>query len=190
MKCPKCGKEMTHNFCMFCGYMTNGNYIQTKKEKVTELERILGDDYFRFTRMDSHGGLLLLGPLYLCYLNFFFLGFFLGLLDLWVTYRVFVMLYVEVFPEMFPYCLFIFVLYLLLNRTFWMAIVRGIYYLYLRWKMFFQKKASSSQEEYENNLPLLKKVSKKKPALALLLLLALVLYIAYRVHYHGFYWWQ
>ena len=31
MKCPNCGKEMTKDFCMFCGYMSNGNYIKKKK---------------------------------------------------------------------------------------------------------------------------------------------------------------
>ena len=45
MKCPKCGKPMTKYFCLYCGYMENGNTI-TKAEKnpsATDIEIYLGE---------------------------------------------------------------------------------------------------------------------------------------------------
>ena len=47
MKCPKCGKPMTRSFCLYCGYMENGNTI-TKAEKnpsATDIEIYLGDRF-------------------------------------------------------------------------------------------------------------------------------------------------
>ena len=33
MKCPNCNFKMKKNFCTHCGYMTNGNFINTKNCK-------------------------------------------------------------------------------------------------------------------------------------------------------------
>ena len=46
MKCPKCGKPLHKDFCMYCGYMANGNIIDTKKKiEASKLEKYLGNDF-------------------------------------------------------------------------------------------------------------------------------------------------
>ncbi len=44
MKCPNCKKKMKRNFCIYCGYMNNGNFINNKPFviKETDLELFLG----------------------------------------------------------------------------------------------------------------------------------------------------
>ena len=74
MKCPKCGKKMTKDFCMFCGYMLNGNYIHKTNYKVNDLAKALGDDYDKVIRNENKFLIFFLGPLYFAYRNYFFLG--------------------------------------------------------------------------------------------------------------------
>ena len=56
MKCTNCGQEMhERNFCIFCGYMKNGNFISKKrKETLEDLERYLDKDYQKVLRNETY----------------------------------------------------------------------------------------------------------------------------------------
>ena len=46
MKCPNCNFKMKRNFCTHCGYMTNVNFINTKKlQEYSLLELYFGKYY-------------------------------------------------------------------------------------------------------------------------------------------------
>lgn len=75
MKCPNCGKLMKKNFCLFCGYMTNGNIVKKNTNYIfSDLEIYLGKDYDKIYRNNTYFSTFLFGPLYLCYRGFFILG--------------------------------------------------------------------------------------------------------------------
>lgn len=87
MNCPNCHKPMTENYCMFCGYMKNGNFVKSKSNpKITDEEKYLGLEYDQILHQKSFLANLILGPLYLCYRKFFWTGFFLGILEILFLY--------------------------------------------------------------------------------------------------------
>lgn len=88
MICPNCGKKSNNSsFCMFCGYLTNGNFIDNNHAKVrSDLEIYLDDDYFVVTRNTNYITTFILGPLYMCYKNKFLIGFILGIIDSLLVY--------------------------------------------------------------------------------------------------------
>ncbi len=88
MKCPKCGKPLHKDFCMHCGYMLNGNVIDTKKKiEASKLEKYLGDDFDKIIHNENIKQVFILGPLYFSYRNFLFLGTSLTLLDIYLIYK-------------------------------------------------------------------------------------------------------
>lgn len=81
MKCPRCGKKMSkdssHTFCTHCGYLDDGKQIHGYgDEKASDLEIYLGKDFDKIWRNENWFTSLVLGPLYLCYRGFIFLGLF------------------------------------------------------------------------------------------------------------------
>ncbi len=88
MKCPKCGKPLHKDFCMYCGYMANGNIIDTKKKiEASKLEKYLGNDFETIIHNENAKEIFILGPLYFSYRNYFVLGTVLTLLDVYIIYN-------------------------------------------------------------------------------------------------------
>ena len=76
-KCPNCEKRLTRNFCMHCGYMTSGFFIDVKKPKsITDIEVYLDERYDKMNRNKNSFVTFLLGPLYFCYNKFLLAGLF------------------------------------------------------------------------------------------------------------------
>lgn len=146
MKCPKCGKKMTKDFCMFCGYMLNGNYIHKTNYKVNDLAKALGDDYDKVIRNENKFLIFFLGPLYFAYRNYFFLGAILEFLDL-VSYffamRGIVVMLGQILSNYFLY-LFLF-FYFILNKLFWIIFCNPIY------KFLINRKIDKIKKQYGKN---------------------------------------
>ena len=60
MKCPKCGKPINQKanksfYCLFCGYMENGNTITKTKKNISasDLEIYLGDRFDKVYRNEN-----------------------------------------------------------------------------------------------------------------------------------------
>ena len=82
MKCPNCNFKMKRNFCTHCGYMTNGNFINTKKlqeEVTTKYQDVYEfymwtqyeflNEYFALKKYANSKNILIMGdiPIYLAY---------------------------------------------------------------------------------------------------------------------------
>lgn len=94
MKCPKCGKNMSHdahnNFCLFCGYLGDGKFI-SKNEKLqqcSDVEIYLGKRYDNVLHNETNVLIFFLGPLYFCYRKHLILGLLFFFLDVLVYYLV------------------------------------------------------------------------------------------------------
>ena len=134
MKCPKCGKNIKKNYCMFCGYMLDtGNYIdKNKKGEVTLLETYLGYKYDRIVRNKNWLSTLLLGSLYISVKGFMIQGLLLFLLDLFLFYCFFT------FNNYFPlpgFGLILNILLIITNRVIWMTLDNMIYIKLLERKL-------------------------------------------------------
>ena len=111
MICPNCGKKSNNNdFCMFCGYLINGSFIDKSDTKVKDdLELFLGDDYLTITRNDNYIITFTLGPLYFCYKKKFLLGFLLGIIDIILVYFFIYVItdFIRIFGIIPPYLIII-----------------------------------------------------------------------------------
>ena len=156
-KCPKCGKEMTDDFCSYCGYMLNGNIIGKKEQKITEEEKALGYEYNTILRNENYSMVFLLGPVYFCYRNYFWLGFFFSILDIYCHKVALTTITTPSF--FFPYALipFLFplyaVLYFILNRFFWITVSNWFYLFLVRRKL--QKTKDIEHLKYQNRIKLI-----------------------------------
>ena len=93
MKCPKCGKpimkkESKSFYCLYCGYMENGNTItKTKKNNsASDIEIYLGDRFDKVYRNENMFTIFLLGPFYFCFNRLLFMGVFCAILDVLFYY--------------------------------------------------------------------------------------------------------
>lgn len=86
MNCPKCGKSNFKDYCIVCGYMKNGNYIRKTRYENSDLEIMLGYEYDDIIHNTNNLKVFLLGGLYFCYRNCFFVGFFLEILNILFVY--------------------------------------------------------------------------------------------------------
>lgn len=122
MKCPNCGKSMTKDFCMYCGYMKTGEFVDYNKEKeVSDIELFLGDDYNKILRNKTYISTFLLGPLYLCYRKFFTIGFLLEIVNVFLFFLFTYIGSVINFPRTFSF------IYIVCSKTFWMTADNMIY---------------------------------------------------------------
>lgn len=81
-RCPKCGKIKRFNYCIFCGYMDNGNTIDANKPKEPlDIEIYLGERYEKINRNTNALSLFILGPFYFFYNKFPLIGLLLILID-------------------------------------------------------------------------------------------------------------
>lgn len=101
-KCPNCGKRLTRNFCMHCGYMTSGIFIDVKKPKsITDIEVYLDERYDKMNRNKNSFVAFLLGPLYFCYNKFLLAGLLAMLFDLLFCKLAFLIFYETFFTLLF-----------------------------------------------------------------------------------------
>lgn len=140
MKCPNCGKNMTKDFCMFCGYLKTGEFVDyNKTEKVSDLELLLDKDYNKILRNETYISTFLFGPLYLCFRKFFLLGFFLEI----INYMLFLLAtYVGSFLH---FTTLFSIIYIACSKLFWMT-AGNMIYMYL-----LQKKINRLKTKYGDN---------------------------------------
>ena len=120
MKCPKCGKPMTKAFCLYCGYMENGNTI-TKTEKnpsATDIEIYLGDRFDTICHNENTFLIFFLGPFYFCFNRLLFLGVFCAIIDI---------LFYFFCITTFDLSIFKFLLLFIMVRVFYMTCSNMIY---------------------------------------------------------------
>ncbi len=120
-KCPNCGKPLSKNkdhlFCMYCGYLDNGNFIENMpKKNISDLEIYLGEEYDKMLRNTTYLQTFLLGPLYFCYRGYFLLGFILFPIEI----------YLSLFLSRFYNHTIGFIILLLISRIFYMTIANSI----------------------------------------------------------------
>lgn len=134
MKCPKCGKEIKKNYCMYCGYILDKDIFinKNKKGEPTLLETYFGYDYDKIVRNKNFLPRLLLGPLYIGVKGFIWQGLGLFILDLFLFYCFYL------FNVYFPLPGFGSILNFLLiifNRVLWMSLDNIIYLKLLNIKL-------------------------------------------------------
>lgn len=170
MICPNCGKNNSNDdFCMFCGYLINGNFINNNHTRVrSDLEIYLDDDYFVVTRNTNYIETFILGPLYLCYKKKFLIGFILGIIDILLVY--FYIYEITNFIRImgiFPPVLIIITI-IIITRMFW-VMVNNI--LYLRFiEKDIRKLKYRFKDKFINYIP-------EKRSSILLPIISIVLYI-------------
>lgn len=176
MKCPKCGKNMNKDFCMFCGYMLNGNYIHKTNYEMNDLAKALGNNYDMVIRNENVITVLLLGPLYFAYRNYFFLGLILEIIDA-LSY-VFIYVCGEVLritPPIIPNIGFwlVFITYFILNKIFWISMCNPIYSFLVNKKIKKINKKYKNESKYdrENHIRSIKIRNIYKPVLAVIILI-------------------
>lgn len=81
-RCPKCNMPLQRNYCLHCGYMTNGVFIGKNKPKgISDVEMYLGERYDKINRNENSALAFFLGPFYFCYNRFLFFGIFCMVFD-------------------------------------------------------------------------------------------------------------
>lgn len=90
MKCPKCGMEFSKKgYCMHCGYLENGNIIDTKKPlHASLLELYFGKAYDKYTRNKNWLISFIIGPVYIFSNGFYIAGLGLIILDFLISISV------------------------------------------------------------------------------------------------------
>lgn len=93
MKCPKCGKPIKQKanksfYCLYCGYMENGNTITKTKKNISasDLEIYLGDRFDKVYRNENMFTIFLFGPFYFCFNRLLFLGVFCAIINVLFYY--------------------------------------------------------------------------------------------------------
>lgn len=177
MICPKCGKKMkkdqSNHFCIFCGYLENGNIVCKNKEELpaSDLEIYFGKYYDQFYRNQNTALIFFLGPLYFCYLRHFFMSLVLIPINFLFYFFCFFC-----FPQ-FP--IITFPVSFLILRIFYMTISNMIYLKLTQRKLDKQKKkdpANYHQFLLTHKIPI---TSFLQPVIVILLLL--LLYICFEL---------
>lgn len=147
MKCPNCGRPMTKYYCIFCGYQNNGTFIGKKVYPISDLEKVLDNDYDFVLRNKCKIIYFFLGPLYLCYRNYLWVGVLLYFLDIigFMTIPIFIyyLLNFMIPPAIINMFYFIF------NRMIWMGCTNLIYINLLNKKINkLKKKYNKDYKKY------------------------------------------
>ena len=151
MKCPNCGFDMNKNgYCMHCGYMNNGNIIDTKKkEHATMLELYFGDEYDKIIRNQNWFIAGLLGPVYLFCRKHYLVGLLLIILDIIIS-----LFFVTINYTLMVYSLSTY--YFLFNRIIW-ATINNMIYIKLITKRLNKYKEKNPDKYLENIQEMYKK---------------------------------
>lgn len=176
MVCKNCGQKMNRDFCIFCGYMKNGSFIQKERKEICNLLEIyLERDYHKVIRNETYFTTFLLGPLYLCYRKFFLTGFLLEILNV-IIYII--VSYIASYLG--PFSLLTMITYFFFEKFTWMTIDNMIY-LYL-----LEKKLKKLKEKYKENYK--EKIYKMEKKSILSFLIAILLYLLMIVAVIIIYW--
>lgn len=142
MRCPKCKLDGFKDFCMHCGYMSNGNFIdiQNNEKEVTLLEKYLGNDYDIILENRNWYIVGLFGPNYLFCHGLYFIGLIFIIIDLLVFW----------FFLFFDSLIIVKFIYLIMNRFFWIITGNVIYRRSLLRK--FNKIIKKDKLAFQDNL--------------------------------------
>lgn len=141
-KCPKCGFYMTDNYCIKCGYTEGVTITDTKKyeEEKSDLELLLKQQYKDYIYEKNGLLIFILGPLFLSYSGYFWIGCILNIISLRVSYLI----YYHIGPiSAISYLLFTRIIYLLFAN-------RIILYLYQKKIEEIKVKNNNYQEILSN----------------------------------------
>lgn len=157
MKCPKCGMTMSRENCLYCGYMLNGNVIDTKKlVPLTDLDLYFDQDYDKITRNQNWFIVGLLGPSYIFSRGFYLIGLLLIFIDSFISF--FFMAFNQVI--FFSRLVTLFnVIYIFINRVVW-ATIGNMIYIKLQEKRI-EKFREKNPNDYRNKLQALYKKDKR-----------------------------
>ena len=152
MKCPYCHVPMYKGCCLRCGFMENGVIVNREEKEVTDLEKMLGDSYLPLIRNQNKWTLFFLGPLYLCYRNYFWFGFLLESGELLFLYLFLMFLHSTHFLflnaiSLLPFWIF---LYFLVVRILGVYTLNSIYFSLLKSKV--KKMNAQEKEEKISNI--------------------------------------
>ena len=85
-KCPKCGLYMISSNCPKCGYESEHIYLKKYKTEVSDLEFLLKDEYLKIIHNKNLFKIILLGPLYFSYYNFYIPSYIFTTIELFIHY--------------------------------------------------------------------------------------------------------
>lgn len=129
MICPKCNMKMEKGICIRCGYMSNGNTVNIKKDIIiSDLEKYLGNDYQKIYYNENSLLSFFLGPLYFFYLKYPLVAVILMLLDI---ISIFTVGYIVAFiPILGAFSMLSMFITFIINRLIFSAI-NNMLYLFL-----------------------------------------------------------
>lgn len=119
MKCPNCNKEMHDNYCMVCGYMTNGNFVGEYVEFKNKDIKVFQKDFDVMNQNSNKILTLFLGPLYFSYKGNFLFGFIFLIID--ILLFILSAYIFSIIPFTFPLTFLGVFIYILISRTFYMS---------------------------------------------------------------------
>ena len=151
MKCPKCGMKMNKtDYCFHCGYMTNGNIIDTKKETPpSELELYFGTKYDKITKNENWYFSGLLGPTYIFCHGYYLIGLLLIIIDSFLSLSIMLLNHAFLY---YYIVLLANAIYIAINRVLWATIGNMIYIrlLVLRLNSIKRKNKEYYAKEIQN----------------------------------------
>ncbi len=151
MKCPKCGMKMNKtDYCFHCGYMTNGNIIDTQKETPpSELELYFGTKYDKITKNENWYFSGLLGPTYIFCHGYYLIGLLLIIIDSFLSLSIMLLNHAFLYHYI---VLLANAVYIVINRVLWATIGNMIYIrlLVLRLNKLERKNKEYYKKEIQN----------------------------------------
>lgn len=171
MLCPNCKSEMKEDFCIKCGYMNNGNFINQheSQDKYQDI-KIYNKQFETMNRNQKKWLNLILGPFYFSYRSHILVGTIIGIID----FLIFI-LTASIISALISigniYCLFayfIIVFYVLTNRIMYMTFSN---YLCIKIDDIKIKKIKKHHQNYT------KKLQKHKSSSIIYILINILIYI-------------
>lgn len=84
--CPKCGFYMMSSNCPKCGYESEHFYRNKYQTTPDDLELFLKDEHLRIIHNKNFFKIILLGPLYFSYYNFYIPSFIFTIIEVFIHY--------------------------------------------------------------------------------------------------------
>ena len=124
MFCPNCGIAMKENYCIHCGYLRNGNFIEEKENEEPLLSYYFGKKYDYYYRNKNWIISGLLGPTYIFCHNYYLVGLILFVLDIAITMFFLVLNHVFLLDQAVR---ILNIAFIILNRYFWSVVNNPLY---------------------------------------------------------------